>query len=406
MKMKDNNSFIMKPTPNYKIIGNILYQSIKGYDSDSIKKLLRRFGPMVIDIWGDSKNDKLHKIARINDRLSIIKQPTIGTNQNGKNVKVDHDVLLVGYGVTSKNQKYWILQNSWSSDWAYKGFFGILDDNKPTNIFSHFAYVTSIDFEYIKKKSGETKTKPVEIQLKNASVVEYYKDDIITETGSIPPPAGNDELNTFYSMLQTVPEIKRSSGDSIYENNICWANDNNPLGKSIVVPTKSQGSCGSCWIFAAMGMIQSAISKETRGKELFSLSEQWVLNSIDDAIKEKLPGWGNGSGCKGGNTDMFKVSINGFQNYGQRYGSFGLKSEENCPYNCQKYYKGDTDCADGNKCGPSIKQNVQKSDDDKKSDDDSPVVKNLKKIWKDNNIYIIIGIAVVIVLIIIFSMQK
>ena len=99
---------------------------------------------------------------------------------------------------------------------------------------------------------------------------------------------------------------------------------------------------------------------------------------------------------------MFKISVNGFNKSGQKYGSFGLKSEKDCPYNCQGYYYGDTNCADGNKCGSPIKQSVQKTDDQ----NTPSFVKNLKKLWEDNSTYIIIGLAVIVVLIIIFSMQK
>ena len=408
--MKDKNSFVIYPTGSYKEIAEIEYQSVRPLISQSIRDLLLQHGPMVIDVWGDNSNNLLKQIGSVTNYFSIIRQPSFGTYQNGKKVKVDHDVLLVGYGVNGKNQKYWILQNSWGSNWAYRGFFGILDDGRhPSEYFQNLAYVkninlTDVNTEDIKQSVGKSSqtVSPVKLNLKKSVIVENYNDDIITETGSIPPPAGNSELNTFYSMLQTVPTIKRSGAPSRFETNLCWANKDNPLGKSIVVPTKSQGACGSCWIFAAMGMIQSAISKEKKGKELFSLSEQWVLNSIEDANKKGLPGFGN-SGCLGGNTDRFKISVNGFNNFRQKYGSFGLKSEKNCPYNCQGYYQGETDCADGNKCGSPTKQNVQKSDD---PNTPSPFLKSLKKIWKDNSTYIIIGIAVIVVIIIIFAMKK
>ena len=36
-----------------------------------------------------------------------------------------HAVLLIGYGTLPNNKKYWILKNSWSNTWGYKGFFAI-----------------------------------------------------------------------------------------------------------------------------------------------------------------------------------------------------------------------------------------------------------------------------------------
>lgn len=405
------DKFVINPTGEYKEIATIMYQEVGGLTSGNIRNLLLNHGPMVVDIWGDNSNDRLDLTSsNEDDTLSIIIQPSFGTIENGDEVEVDHDVLLVGYGQNQQGQRFWILQNSWGSDWGLEGFFGILDDGRPpSKYFEHLAYVVNIDLkdvdiENIKKSAGTPKNtvKPVNLRLKKIVVIEHYKDKIITETGSIPPPTGNDQLNTFYSMLQTVPEIKRSSQSSVFDENLLWVSSNNPLGKSIVVPTKDQGACGSCWIFAAMGMIQSAIAKKTNGKELFSLSEQWVLNSVQNAYNIGLPGW-HGSGCNGGNTDMFKISINGFNNFGKKYGSFGSKSEETCPYNCQKYFNGETDCADSTEtCGPPIKQDVQKSGTDNRNSI-SPFVKNIQKFWDDNGLYVIIGI--VIVLAIIFAMQ-
>lgn len=40
--------------------------------------------------------------------------------------RVDHSVLLYGWGETENGEKYWMLMNSWGEDWGENGSFRIV----------------------------------------------------------------------------------------------------------------------------------------------------------------------------------------------------------------------------------------------------------------------------------------
>ena len=81
--------------------------------------------------------------------------------------------------------------------------------------------------------------------------------------------------------------------------------------KGAVTPVKSQGSCGSCWIFGATGAMEAA--NFLKNGKLVSLSEQQVMDCID---MDRDP-------CNGG------WPVNAF-NYVKETG--GIESDEDYPY--------------------------------------------------------------------------
>lgn len=40
--------------------------------------------------------------------------------------KLDHQIEVVGYGLTDKKETYWLVRNSWGTFWGENGFFRIL----------------------------------------------------------------------------------------------------------------------------------------------------------------------------------------------------------------------------------------------------------------------------------------
>jgi len=46
-----------------------------------------------------------------------------------KNSQLDHAVLAVGYDVdNSTGHNYWLIKNSWGTNWGIKGYFWMLKD--------------------------------------------------------------------------------------------------------------------------------------------------------------------------------------------------------------------------------------------------------------------------------------
>jgi len=65
-------------------------------------------GPVAIAIEADA------------DAMQFYESGVLNTGDCG--VNVDHAVVMVGYGVTSKGLKYWKIKNSWSSEWGEGGY--------------------------------------------------------------------------------------------------------------------------------------------------------------------------------------------------------------------------------------------------------------------------------------------
>jgi hypothetical protein len=380
---------------------------------EKIKQTLYKYGPMVVGIWGHFNNIELNSLNNPRNNNNIISQESFKRTVKGGKVEMDHDVLLVGWGTLTDNTQYWILQNSWSEKFGYKGFFGMkIDDRQPHKYFYRYTYVKDIkdaslnlDKQQIKNLNKTCDNCIVQLNLSKFKYGQLSISRTRGTTGANKLPTSDAELNTFYANIQkpNLSEIKNP-----YKNNFCWGSRDNWTRNSVLIRSRSQGTCGSCWLFAAISMIQSAISIHTivNYKIPFNvpLSEQWVLNNMP-----KLDGLEYKNGCEGGNPYMLKVIVNGFKGLTRSKGfiehdGLGLIPAKDCTYKCSEYSQTGQECF-SRKCekGPAFKSQSRKYTPPPK---ESPFVKNLKKLWKDNSTYIIIGIAVIVVIIIIFSMKK
>lgn len=80
-------------------------------DEEALKKTIARFGPVAVAMV--ATEDLKHYSS------GVYSNPEC----NGK--ALNHGVLAVGYGTDSKLGDYWIIKNSWSSEWGDNGYFKI-----------------------------------------------------------------------------------------------------------------------------------------------------------------------------------------------------------------------------------------------------------------------------------------
>ena len=151
--MKDNNKGLFN-----KFLGNILHIELLNnqYDdvvanlpdinktcaitNQTIQKLIYTFGPTVATIdntqWSTGVNGNPIWYNVKDKNL----QNFIGPSQYTKSSNANHTIILIGWG-NIKNKKYWIVKNSWGSNWANNGYTAIEFANNPCVMFHSIAYI-------------------------------------------------------------------------------------------------------------------------------------------------------------------------------------------------------------------------------------------------------------------------
>lgn len=81
-------------------------------------------------------------------------QDSVFGEQSGSmcdNQQIDHIVSIVGWGVNKKGNKYWLVRNSWGTEWSnagpgdmFGGFFKILRGNNCLAIESEGTWATPL----------------------------------------------------------------------------------------------------------------------------------------------------------------------------------------------------------------------------------------------------------------------
>jgi len=74
---------------------------------------------------------------------SVFQSYTGGVITSGCGHKLSHAVLAVGYG-SENGQEYFLVKNSWGSDWGVDGYvkIGIVDGSDVCGILQHSLYPT------------------------------------------------------------------------------------------------------------------------------------------------------------------------------------------------------------------------------------------------------------------------
>ncbi|KAG5668594.1 hypothetical protein PVAND_016530 [Polypedilum vanderplanki] len=115
-------------TSNFSKSFLVNYNFIQG-DEENLKRALYAIGPLSVGMIGSFESFYFYSEGIYDDATCT--------------GKIDHAVCLVGYGTdntTSPPTDYWIVKNSWSSDWGENGYFRILRGSNMCNISTYVAY--------------------------------------------------------------------------------------------------------------------------------------------------------------------------------------------------------------------------------------------------------------------------
>lgn len=99
------------------------FEQVKKNDEDTLQKAVAKVGPVSVGIDASRPSFHLYKKG-------------IYYDEECSSVRLDHGVLVVGYGAETedngKGKEYWIVKNSWGPSWGMDGYIN-MSRNKKNN---------------------------------------------------------------------------------------------------------------------------------------------------------------------------------------------------------------------------------------------------------------------------------
>jgi hypothetical protein len=334
-----------------------------------LKKLLYNYGPMFVTI--NTKKLKFYPEwpeTKTKGELPFI-LTTIGIVGAEKNVNnTDHAVLLVGYGTITegrnKGKEYWIVKNSWSKDWGYKGYFAIYMTNAQTNVklrnkaSSVFDDISYISIENLKniyfnldviKRDGEDPNK-YEVDLKGEFTDDEKK--IYRETEKRYGTGYKKNAKEFQvgEIIETVIAKDLIEIPKKFKKFMSFSHkDHNRFYQCITGPVYNQGLCGSCWAFVGCQMLASSLSiamllnKKIKKSVYVPISPQYIIQRVCEIDSSYFAADSNP--CSGGSIALFSYIINGASEYNYVDSSFvSVVPEKEDVYTLKDGGKGCNSC--------------------------------------------------------------
>jgi cathepsin X len=232
---------------------------------------------------------------------------------------VDHDISVVGYGVTEEGQKYWTVRNSWGSHWGEHGFFRVCRGENNIAIESECGWVVPKD----------TWTDSVKHITTDAEKIHPRNDKTVYD---FPQPEFKGTENFLYEPTYSGCRVEEAffEGGEVKHSEHAWdiykpedlpavVDWRNMNGKNYMSWSKNQHIpryCGSCWAQGSTSAIADRfnIMTDLKVNSPVGLNAQVIVNEYA------------GGSCNGGNPGSVYT-------YARKHGLVHSSCEQYIAYN-------------------------------------------------------------------------